>query len=516
MRYGVNAMLSDDLRAQSGFLRALGILLLVFAAFYAVKLATPSLAIDDELAVFRDTPDYWVGQGRWVTYLIERFALPQPVLPFLPTALFGLLLSIAYLILLRGAGIAGGVEAYLAFPLFCAFPTWFFLVEFQANTPPAAVGVLAAAASAYWFARAIDARPRGGGFSWRTLARACAAIAFAAVAMGVYQANTLLLVVLGLAMIAFRALSDRERSAATVFVEIVLLALTVGLALLVYAGVLALFRAVMHVAPEYIDSFMRPDLLLANPHEVLRRTFVTLWRVYTGAHQVYGAYAFAYGPILLLGFAALAVTPQLRGRPGVRALLVAMLAGMVLVPFAIHPISNAWLPFRALVGVPAVMWFCALVALTVPLRWLPRVTLVVVGLALLQTLYVGNLLRGANALVRQHDALVGAALYARIAEVAPDFDRHRPYRMAFHGAWPFTSPYRYIDTATAGASFFEWDKGNSGRIVAYMNLLGFSNLVVAPPEEREALAKAFSSMPIWPARGSVVVKDDLILVRLGP
>jgi hypothetical protein len=419
-------MLSDDLRGHAGFLRALGILLLIFAAFYAVKLATPSLAIDDEMAVFRDKADYWIGQGRWMTYLVERYALPQPVLPFLPTALFGLLLSIAYLILLSGAGIAADrIEAYLAFPLFCAFPTWFFLVEFQANTPTTAVGVLTAAASAYWFERVIDAQPRRGSSSWHNLPQLVAAIIFAAAAMGVYQSMTLLLVVLGLAMIAFKALSDEDRKAARVFADAILLAIVLGLALLAYGAVLAAFRAVMHVPPDYIDTFVRPELLLADPKDVLRRTYVTLWRVYTGAHQVYGAYAFAYGPIVLLGLAALGFTPQLRGRPGVRALLVAILVVMVLVPFAIHPISNGWLPFRALVGVPGVMWFCALVALTVPLRWLPRAALVVVGLALLQTLYVGNLQRGANALVRQHDALVGAALYARIAEVAPDFDRHR-------------------------------------------------------------------------------------------
>jgi hypothetical protein len=511
----VSPLLTEDLRRHSGLLRALGILLLVFAAFYAVKLATPSLAIDDELAVFRDKADYWVGQGRWTTYLVERFLLPQPVLPFLPTALFGLLLSVAYVMLLRAARIGlDRIEAYVAFPLFCAFPTWFFLVEFQANTVPAAVGVLAASATAALFAHVFDLRDSRQPV--QALLRWIAALACGAVALGVYQANAMLLAVLGLALIALKALADDERAARTVLADMLVLAATVVGALLLYAAILAAFRATMRIAPEYIDSFVRPDLLVAQPTDVLQRTYRTLWRVYTGSHHVYGAYAFAYGPIVLTGFAAIAFTPQLAGRPGVRALLLATLVAMVLAPFAIHPISNGWLPFRTLVGVPAVMWFCALAALTVPLRWLPRVALAVVAIALLQTLYVGNLMRGAAALVRQHDALVGAAVYARIAEVQPGFDRSRPYRIAFHGSLPFRSPYPYIDTATAGASFFEWDHGNTGRIVAYMHLLGFDNLVMSPQPERDALAERFAGMPLWPARGSVAVEGDVILVRLGP
>jgi hypothetical protein len=49
-----------------------------------------------------------------------------------------------------------------------------------------------------------------------------------------------------------------------------------------------------------------------------------------------------------------------------------------------------------------------------------------------------------------------------------------------------------------------------------MHLLGYDNFVVAPPEQRAALTDTFARMPIWPARGSVAVEGDVILVRLGP
>src|SRR5262249_49326528 len=131
-----------DFKRIEPILRTMAILLLLFAAFHLSELTNFTLNIDDEYAAFRDDPGIWVSQGRWTVYLFQLLALPQPVLPFLPLALFGLFCSIGYVLFLRAIGEAYSNPLSVAFfPLFATFPTWAFLTAFRSNTPTAGLGI---------------------------------------------------------------------------------------------------------------------------------------------------------------------------------------------------------------------------------------------------------------------------------------------------------------------------------------------------------------------------------------
>src|SRR5262249_427258 len=85
--------------------KAITTLLLLFAVFHLNELTNFPLSIDAEFDAFRENSgSLWLGQGRWTTYLFEQFVLRQPVLPFLPLALFGLFCSLGYLLFLRAIG----------------------------------------------------------------------------------------------------------------------------------------------------------------------------------------------------------------------------------------------------------------------------------------------------------------------------------------------------------------------------------------------------------------------------
>ena len=73
----------------------------IFALFYFSELAGFSLSIDEERALFRTDPAIWMEQGRWLAYLIERFVLPPPVLPFFPLFVFGGLISLGYIVVAK-------------------------------------------------------------------------------------------------------------------------------------------------------------------------------------------------------------------------------------------------------------------------------------------------------------------------------------------------------------------------------------------------------------------------------
>ncbi len=65
-------------------LREIGFLSLLGAMLYSYFLTNFSFSIDDEFAALRHDPAVWVGQGRWLVYLVEKYVLPQPAVPFAP------------------------------------------------------------------------------------------------------------------------------------------------------------------------------------------------------------------------------------------------------------------------------------------------------------------------------------------------------------------------------------------------------------------------------------------------
>ena len=110
-----NRLLARDLHAvfSTESVRPMAYLLLIFAVFYAAQLTSFQIPVDAELAAMRGAADgwgmpthaVWIQQGRWGIYLIERFVMPQVVVPFLPLASFGFFMALAYLMVLRACEI---------------------------------------------------------------------------------------------------------------------------------------------------------------------------------------------------------------------------------------------------------------------------------------------------------------------------------------------------------------------------------------------------------------------------
>src|SRR5262245_5522091 len=86
------------------FRRPFLILWAIFVLFYFSELAGFSLSNDEEKALFRADPAVWLAQDRWLAYLIERFILPPPVLPFFPLFVFGGLVSLGYIVVAKCHG----------------------------------------------------------------------------------------------------------------------------------------------------------------------------------------------------------------------------------------------------------------------------------------------------------------------------------------------------------------------------------------------------------------------------
>jgi hypothetical protein len=146
--------------------------------------------------------------------------------------------------------------------------------------------------------------------------------------------------------------------------------------------------------------------------------------------------------------------------------------------------------------------------------------MLVIGLALFsvfQFVISTNHLFSSSALTLQADRLLASRLIERIENAKAESNTGAEVKymeVVGYVQWPQTSLIPKV--STFGASFFEWDQGNTSRIVAFMKTIGYQDLLTLPSDRRIQLNIIANSMPEWPAKGSVKVVNDTVLVKFGP
>lgn len=499
-------------------LPVLGLLALIF---WFSSLSVYSISIDQEFAAFQAGPTWWVQQGRWTTHLLTYYVFPQPVVPYLPHLILCAALSVSYVVLLAAHGLRCDARALLTFPLFLAFPTWYFIAEFYANLLSVAVGLLLCSVAFAMYAHAMR-QCAAGRFS---TARCASVLVLAAVvlagALGTYQSYLLLFVamVLGgllIGRVEGRAIDRAVDDAAFPALDKVAWAVLflAGLSVTFYYLIAWLFRVRLQVGEAYVASFINVQKLREEPLAVLRSVLDEALRFYAGDAGLFGVSIAGCGAVIALSLAALILQSRSMGRV-VQA--VALYVAILAAPFGLHVLAGGGgqMPYRAMVAAPYVVWLMGMVALYARQALFRKAAMVCLAVAAFQLLNAHASYSGARSLALAHDRELAAALYARIVDQFPEFDRNGQQKVDFFGAKPFASVLPKPYSSTAGFSFFEWDAGNPVRVIYFMRLLGYEGLKLITTTEREQLITNYAEMPIWPAKASVRKVGDIVLVKLG-
>lgn len=499
-------------RATSAQWRRFAWLLVYVSVFYFYRLGHFTPSIDDEMAAFRGAPTVWILQGRWLTFWLERCLVRQPTLPFLPEAGLCVALSLTYAALLRSFALNIGWRTVLLFPLFVAHPVFLVLGEFAANVLPTIVGLLFSAVAVQTFGAFLEA-PRWGRAAvlaaGNTLALACA--------IACYQ-SFLLFYLSGASIALFLVWGLRVKaSPRRLLVGNASLLVSCLLGCLTYYGVQ---KAHLHLYVDddqmaYIDSFLQLQRLGSEPFVVVRAACEQAWQMYTGAKLWYGVNLVGLLAIVVLGLAALIDRAVVTG-PGLRAwVLLGLGIQVVLAPYALNFTGGAY-PTRVYVALPLSLWFLGYLALTHRLALLRGVAAVTLCFCTLQQLFVVAHYNAASTFALERDKALAAAVYQALAAAKPDFSPERAYEVEIFGSYRWrASPYAAPLTGTTDASFFNWDNGNPGRMVSFMQLLGYGNLQPVSSARRQEYAERVAQMPSWPRAGCVAWVGETALIKLG-
>lgn len=499
-------------------LNALPKLVVLAAAFHFTSLGSFALSPDDEYAAFRTNPDVWIAQGRWVVYLVEGFVLPQPTVPYLPNAIFCICVALAYLLLVRAHGLFVTWRAYLLFPLFCAFPTWWYIAEFYANLPSVSLGVVLASGAALAFRQTFVRPELAPSLPGRVLpvgAGLAAVVVLLGAAIGSYQSHLFAFVSYGLGIIGLSTLSEPGVRPRRVVKMLAALVASSALGAAFYWAIEQIVLKATGIEFAYIDQFIHTSLLFEHPGNRLRFLYDEVVATFSGSATVYGTPVGSVGVVIVLGATGIIGSATAPGRIW-RAGTLLLLSGLVLfVPIAMMTVGPD-LPLRSLVGVPYAVWLFGVLSMSHRLS-IPRLAAgLVAAFTAFQFAYLLSLYAASTAITQSHDRALAASVYERIATTNEDFDRRKTYPVDFFGSKSLdVKPYPSAPTSTLGRTFFDWDGGNPLRIVTYMALLGYDNLTTVSADRRRRLTSDFEPMPAWPAAGSVKVVDGVTLVKLG-
>lgn len=493
---------------------SVGVLILIFVVCYAYELTNFNFSIDEEALAIAPA-SVMIGLGRWMNYVVWTFLWPQPVTPFGPFLLFGLFGSIGYVVLLRAFDISAPAPAHFAlFPIFIAFPVWFAQVEFSTNVIGDGVALLACC-GAVLLSKTLLSRPDGLK-KGRLVSDTLFALALCTVAVGIYQSFVFLYMVLGFAL-ALYLFEKREAISVSTFAKGVCVVVIIGIVAFCVSFIISKIMMVVYNQPlnSYAQTFFKLDELIDHPLDVLSKTVNQIPFIYFMAWSEFGHASIAFAAIIFFG-AAILLVKRHSGAFGARTLVsLVSLFLIAAAPFGFHPFLGGDLPVRAFVAAPAVVWL--FLFLPLHLNRSPkaqRFVLILSAVAFIQIVYVQSIVQARAWTVQKFDLLLAASIHDRIVAVLGPAAGARRIKVDFFGMRQPETIYPSVYLTSSGASFFEWDAGNPVRIVGYMNMIGFRDLVVASPQERQTLTPQYAEMPIWPAPGSVRVLGDVVLVRL--
>jgi hypothetical protein len=478
------------------------VLAIILLAGYGFELFNLNLTIDEEVHALSIRFDDWISQGRWGMYLLHRFLLPQPVIPFVPLFIALVFHLAAILTFKKCLGIVSRSEGLIMGAIGVSYSGMAFVYTFSTLNYGIGIALFLVTISLLIYSRTLG---------WR---QSFAAIP-ASIAISVYQP---ILLAFACIFLVFFISTEIRAERRKIDLQGLIRMVGVGLlALLLYSVVQRIFISVAGSGTDYISQIVDVQYLLESPRIVLDGVRSAVTSVYTGSDLVYGMKIRLLG--VLLGVGALgAVASILRSRlSGLGKVILGFLAlALLLIPFGSVLTTRGLLINRSLIALPmALSGWLALSLLSTP-RLYKLIIGILAGVCTFQFIVSSNLLFSSSRLSLEADRLLAAEIVSRIdtAKSVAGADEGKYLEVIGYFERPETSITPKIETF--GASFFEWDQGNVYRIVYFLNLLGFSDIQAMPLDTRGEFVQIGNTMPVWPEMGSIKVIEEAILLKFGP
>ncbi|MGC2063339.1 MAG: glucosyltransferase domain-containing protein [Thermodesulfovibrionales bacterium] len=469
-------------------------------AAYGFELFNLNLTIDEEVQAFLPYGRHYISHGRWGLFLLNKFLLPFPVIPFVPLFIALVFHIGAVLMLLYCWEVESKLDRFVAGALGVAYPGMAYFYMFSISNYAIGIGLFCSALSLFLFTR-ISGRSRF--FS----------VIPAVLALSIYQAFTVVLAAAFLVRIMSSGLRNgRKELNLRNIAEILLVG---AVSFVIYYLINRVFLTVSGIPMTYVDQILDFSYLRENTAAVLSGTLEMVRDVYGGSRTIYATEVRVFGIIVILSLFGLIVTVLRSSLKTSRRLLVFLLAVLLLLlPFVVGLFTRGSIPVRFMVALPVVISGVAVLGMRAQARNFRLLMGLSVLYCVFQFVVSINYLNSSSHLALQADRLLASHVISRIedARVAAGLQELKYLDVVGYRERPPSPLMPKSDTF--GASFFEWDQGNAWRVIFFLRTLGYYNSVEALPVERRGrMFETASAMPHWPAPGSVEIDGDAVIVK---
>ena len=491
-----------------------------------------SISIDDEVAL--SSQDYWGSfrQGRFLIGLLDLL-VPRRVTPLYPYLFLAASYVVTYTGILYLHGLRHNWKTHLGFLIFILFPTNWLSQEFSVNVPGFAIGLLATTLAALQTQsrfNGLNRAPQGRLLQWRSLSPVV--IGLMVIAIGGFQSLITLYLALSIGSLLFpQPLSSKDTaplntSRPSLAQCLAMIFSNAAVAIVVHTLILKLLLLASKSEVHQINLYYRSPyfMLRTQPTTYILGNIQQFLQTYLTPGVFYGLSLSGF-TLLLIGAAYLYARSSLRHAPGEinhrlnlpQSALLALL--LLLVPLSLNLISIPYrIPMRALMALPYIAWLASMLWLRLSehqrsFTFLLGVTLS--SLLIFQCVVTISGYYAARAMNQRADQLVASTIASSIIQSANNAKGGQPVsQLASFGALERKIPYATAGYSTAGASFFNWDSGNPGRMVAWLDAMGIHGIQAVKEKEMAQFKPFFSTMSAWPAPGSIQVRNNTVLVKL--
>lgn len=490
------------------------LILFTFALAYLVygfELFNFSLSIDEEVTSFGTAPELtvYLKVGRWGIYLLNYLIYPQSILPYYPFLIA--ISAIALCAVLFAGTRSSGVASKMVFTIiFVTHPLHAHYLVFNTSNLYYGIGMAMTAISFLLFEKALIREKRP---FMIYLVSSAIVLGFA---VSLYQAMIPFFLVFASFLLFRRILDGRDLTLTEFMKSLGWVLMVVILAIGIYKGLDIIIRhIVLGAGPQnqldYLDKMVNWGVLPVE--RILSDQLESIAGYLTGMDKDMN-YTGWSSKVFLLVLAALMMVIITTKRPVIQKLiLLGCLVMLVLSPFSLNIVNGKSLPVRTLMAFPLMMGIVWMLLADQAHVIMKRVLVVLAFVLLLSHFYWNTRLFYASYTSWQADKVMAARISERIMQLDISNKYENP-RVAFVGRYVRQHNVMFIKSAVIGASFFEWDKGNSERIKSLFRTMGIEDLNLVTPDELEPLQNQIDKMPVWPRKGSVAIFGDIVVVKL--
>jgi hypothetical protein len=478
--------------------------------FHGYAIFNFTLGIDEEYPLMHSTI-HAIQNGRWGQALRCWILARDMTLPITPIATGLALYSTAFVLLINKLRIQHWSTVVTAAPLFFGFPVLPYIFALTIEIPDLGIGAVTAVAALYTSKR----------IGTIQFISSALLVAFATALYQQLLFFVIIVFIIDFVRFAWPLGPKLNKSHA---IRIVWYGTIVLFGVLLYAVIEFVFLEIFDAELSwYARQTFRPDLLTANPIDILGKTLNQARKVYLGDALIFLNMNLYYR--LLISVCATILLLKLyrtwKVSKVVSLLMLSLLLAILAASFFLYPFNGGELPYRTLMSIPVALASFALLASELSSRQLRLYILLPLAiLTMFEFSWIANKKYYASHWSLERDKIVATQIISRITQMQPNQSTHTVVVVGtlprkYGPVIPDSRGEPLFPSSTLGASFFEFHGwlGDQSRVAAFLNFMTDAQFRPATPDQLPRAFEAAGAMPSWPAAGAVAQVGDMFVVK---